>query len=261
MILDRLGIREVSVRDRQILLNGKRISINGVNRHEFWPDTGYVCSVERMRTDLEMMKRANINAIRTSHYPDCPEFYRLCDEYGFYVMDEADMESHGAWSVLGERDLEQYSRTQADRRFRTAILDRAHRLVERDKNRPCVLFWSLGNESGYGENTVEAARLVKEADPTRLLHYESMLMREADKGHLDENSLDVYGIMYPEIETVEAYFAKDYRKPLILTEYAHAMGNGPGALQEYYELFHKFREKRKRRNRIPLRRRFWREAA
>lgn len=240
MILDRLGIREVSVRDRQILLNGKRISINGVNRHEFWPDTGYVCSVERMRTDLEMMKRANINAIRTSHYPDCPEFYRLCDEYGFYVMDEADMESHGAWSVLGERDLEQYSRTQADRRFRTAILDRAHRLVERDKNRPCVLFWSLGNESGYGENTVEAARLVKEADPTRLLHYESMLMREADKGHLDENSLDVYGIMYPEIETVEAYFAKDYRKPLILTEYAHAMGNGPGALQEYYELFHKY---------------------
>ena len=264
-ILDRVGIREVCVRDGKVLVNGRAILLRGVNRHESWPDTGYVCSRERMKTDLKMMKRANVNAIRTSHYPDCPEFYHLCDEYGFYVMDEADMESHGAWSMNGERDIEQYSETQADPRFGTAVMDRAVRLVERDKNRPCVIFWSLGNESGYGENTAAAAQKVKELDSTRLLHYESLICKEKDKGRLDESLLDVRGIMYPELEDVADYCEESFamssdeavpfgvsasarssedagfsRKPLILTEYAHAMGNGPGGLKEYYDQFYRY---------------------
>lgn len=239
-IRERVGVREVCVRDNKVFVNGRSILLRGVNRHESWPDTGYVCSRERMETDLRMMKRANVNAIRTSHYPDCPEFYHLCDEYGFYVMDEADMESHGTWGMYGERDMEQYSETQADPRFQTAVIDRAVRLVQRDKNRPCVIFWSLGNESGYGQNTVEAARKVKELDRTRLLHYESLYYKEEDKGKLDESYLDVKGIMYPELETVADYCERNIGKPLILTEYAHAMGNGPGNLKEYYDQFYHY---------------------
>ena len=148
--------------------------------------------------------------------------------------------------------MEQYSGTQADPRFGTAVMDRAVRLVERDKNRPCVIFWSLGNESGYGENTAEAARKVKELDSTRLLHYESLICKEKDKGRLDESPLDVKGIMYPELELVADYCESSasapassappvfLRKPLILTEYAHAMGNGPGGLKEYYDQFYRY---------------------
>lgn len=240
MILDRVGVREVSIQNQQLFLNGEKIRLKGVNRHESHPDTGYVCSTERMEKDLKMMKRANINAIRTSHYPDCPEFYHLCDEYGFYVMDEADMESHGAWSAYGERDMEQYNLTQRDPRFQTAVVDRTARLVSRDKNRPSVIFWSLGNESGYGENTIAAAKKAKSLDDTRLLHYESLYMTEAEKGRLDESLLDVRGMMYPELEEVDQYLEETDRKPLILTEYGHAMGNGPGALKEYYDRLYRY---------------------
>lgn len=239
-IHDRIGIREITVKDKRLYLNGKPILLRGVNRHEIWPDTGYVCSVERMEEDLRMMKRANLNAVRTAHYPDSPEFYHLCDQYGFYVIDEADMESHGTWSMQGERKIELYSATQRDPRFRAAILDRVTRLVERDKNRPSVLFWSLGNESGFGENTESAVKRVRELDSTRLVHYESRIMREEDRGRVSIDGLDVVGIMYPELEDVEAYFSAEYEKPLVLTEYAHAMGNGPGALKEYFEQFYQY---------------------
>lgn len=239
-ILDRIGIREIRIEKKQLLLNGRKIKLKGVNRHESHPDTGYVCSMERMKEDLCLMKQSNINAIRTSHYPDCPQFYRLCDEYGFYVMDEADMESHGTWSSQGEREEDVYNLTQRDPRFRLAIVDRAARLVARDKNRPCVLFWSLGNESGYGENTRAALDKVRSMDTTRLIHYESMIMTREERNRYVDNGLDVEGIMYPELETVRAYFEKDYSKPLILTEYAHAMGNGPGGLKEYFDLFYRY---------------------
>lgn len=239
-ILDRIGIREVTVSDRQVKLNGKRILLKGVNRHESHPDTGYVCSLERMKKDLAMMKKANLNAVRTSHYPDCPQFYRLCDEYGFYVCDEADMETHGAWTSRGSRDDEIYNRTQRDERFRIPFVDRVTRLVMRDKNRPCVLIWSLGNESGYGDNACAALRQVRTLDDTRLIHYESTVVSREEAGKYDQSGLDMVGIMYPELETVEKYFKKDYEKPLVLTEYAHAMGNGPGGLKEYFDQFYKY---------------------
>ena len=239
-ILEKVGIRQVFVRNRILLLNGKSVLLKGVNRHESHPDTGFVCSRERMIRDLRMMKEANLNAIRTSHYPDCPEFYRLCDEYGFYVMDEADIETHGAWSCLGVRDDENYNMTQKDPRFELPFLDRVRRLVMRDKNRPCVLLWSLGNESGYGEIACRAWRLVKELDPTRVIHYESLIVSSDEKGKYDESGLDVRGIMYPELEAIHAYFEDGYEKPLILTEYAHAMGNGPGGLKDYFDCFYRY---------------------
>lgn len=239
-ILEKVGIRQVFVWNRILLLNGKSVLLKGVNRHESHPDTGFVCSRERMIRDLRMMKEANLNAIRTSHYPDCPEFYRLCDEYGFYVMDEADIETHGAWSCLGVRDDENYNMTQKDPRFELPFLDRVRRLVMRDKNRPCVLLWSLGNESGYGEIACRAWRLVKELDPTRVIHYESLIVSSDEKGKYDESGLDVRGIMYPELEAIHAYFEDGYEKPLILTEYAHAMGNGPGGLKDYFDCFYRY---------------------
>lgn len=239
-ILEKVGIRQVFVRNRILSLNGKSVLLKGVNRHESHPDTGFVCSRERMIRDLRMMKEANLNAIRTSHYPDCPEFYRLCDEYGFYVMDEADIETHGAWSCLGVRDDENYNMTQKDPRFELPFLDRVRRLVMRDKNRPCVLLWSLGNESGYGEIACRAWRLVKELDPTRVIHYESLIVSSDEKGKYDESGLDVRGIMYPELEAIHAYFEDGYEKPLILTEYAHAMGNGPGGLKDYFDCFYRY---------------------
>ena len=239
-IADKVGIREVCVKDRQLFLNGKKILLKGVNRHESHPDTGFVCSRERMIRDLRLMKEANVNAIRTSHYPDCPEFYRLCDEYGFYVMDEADIETHGAWSSSGIRDNEKYNMTQKDPQFEIPFLDRVHRLVMRDKNRPCVLFWSLGNETGYGEIACKAWKMVRELDSTRLVHYESLIVSSDEAGKYDESGLDVKGMMYPELEVIHEYFEKDYEKPLILTEYAHAMGNGPGALKEYFDCFYRY---------------------
>ena len=239
-ILDKVGIREICVEEKLLLLNGSPILLKGVNRHESHPDTGYVCSRERMIQDLRLMKQCNINAIRTSHYPDCPEFYRLCDEYGFYVCDEADVETHGVWSCRGERDNEIYNLTQKDPRFRLSYVDRAERLVRRDINRPCVLFWSLGNESGFGENILAAARRVRSLDDTRPVHYESTLVSQEEEGLYDYGELDVEGIMYPERETIHAYFKDGFQKPLILTEYAHAMGNGPGGLKDYFELFYQY---------------------
>lgn len=239
-ILEAVGIREITVENKLVLLNGKKILLKGVNRHESHPDTGYVCSRERMIKDLKMMKQANLNAIRTSHYPDCPEFYRLCDEYGFYVMDEADIETHGAWSCQGVRDNENYNMTQKDPQFELPFLDRVRRLVARDKNRPCVLFWSLGNESGYGRIACRAAEVAHEMDDTRLVHYESTQVSSEEEGKFDESCLDVEGIMYPELERIHEYFEKEYEKPLILTEFAHAMGNGPGGLKEYFDCFYRY---------------------
>lgn len=236
VIVDRIGIREVTVEDKILKLNGKPIKFKGVNRHDSYPDSGYVGDLKKWEKDIKDIKAANMNAIRTAHYPNSPEFYKLCDEIGIYVIDEADMETHGAWSSLGERDDEIYNKTQNDKQFRFPFLDRVKRLIERDKNRPCVLFWSLGNESGYGEITTDAVNLARSLDNTRLIHYESTLCSAKEKDIYSFDGIDVEGMMYPELEKIAEYFAGVYTKPLLLTEYAHAMGNGPGGLKEYYEL-------------------------
>ncbi|MEH7304986.1 glycoside hydrolase family 2 TIM barrel-domain containing protein [Neobacillus drentensis] len=238
-IVDTIGIRTISVRGNVLLVNEQPIKLKGVNRHDSYPDTGYVASREQMVRDLQLMKQHNINAIRTSHYPNAPEFYHLCDEYGFYVIDEGDMESHGAWSSHGWRDNDWYALVHHDPQFGTAVVDRVQRLVTRDINRPCVLIWSLGNESGLGVNTVAAIEAVRNLDSTRLLHYESKNFMHEDQGKFNFDNLDLESYMYPDLETTEK-LAQECKKPLILCEFAHAMGNGPGSLTEYYDLFYRY---------------------
>lgn len=242
VICDRIGIREISVVDRVVRLNGQSIKFRGVNRHESDPITGFAISVSQMKKDLLMMKAHNINAIRTSHYPDHPIFYQLCDEYGFYVIDEADNESHGPacffyqetkWDYISKRWNEWIADNPA---FLQATLDRTQRLVVRDKNRPCVLIWSMGNESAYGCGFEESLKWTKTYDPARLTHYESACYH-SDARKFDFSNLDLYSSMYLTREKIQEYLASEPDKPLLLCEYCHAMGNGPGDLEDYFKLF------------------------
>ncbi len=231
----RIGLRTVEIRDGQLLVNGQRIIFKGVNRHEHHPDHGRAVPYEAMVRDVQLMKQHNVNAVRTSHYPDDPRFYDLCDQYGIYVLDETDLETHGmevigAWSALSD-----------DPEWRDAYVDRALRMVARDRNHPCVIIWSLGNESGFGRNHEAMARAIREADPTRPIHYEGDQFAQVS---------DLVSRMYPTIEQLTA--AGEGRpltswnapippgKPVILCEYAHAMGNGPGGLLEYWDAFYRY---------------------
>lgn len=234
----RVGLRTVAVQDGQVLVNGVPVKLLGVNRHENHPDTGYVVSVEDMRRDLEMMKAANINCVRTSHYPDDPRFYELCDEIGLYVIDEADMETHGC-CYNGDSD-----RLMNDPRYAEAIMDREQRLVERDKSFSCVLIWSMGNESGWGSNLAEAARWIRSRDPSRLLHMESafsgMRRKPMEECVKDEGTdlIDLIGVMYPDAQGIaHALELPGESRPVILTEYCHAMGNSLGDVSLYTEAF------------------------
>lgn len=241
IIGERVGFRSVTLENGVILLNGKLLKIRGVNRHDSYPDTGYVAPVEKLRRDLELMKQHNVNAIRTSHYPNAPIFYQLCDEYGFYVIDEADVEAHGCVDVFNDfkwswdKGYNGIALLASDERFHEAILDREKLLVTRDVNRPCVIFWSLGNESGYGTNFRDGALEIKKMDDTRLVHYEST-------HRLDDTSTDVLDMvsqMYPSTESMLQFLENKYEKrPLILCEYCHAMGNGPGDLEQYRDVFY-----------------------
>lgn len=238
---EKVGFRSVSAENGVVKINGKAVKFKGVNRHDSYPDTGYYASVAQMKKDLKLMKRHNINAVRTSHYPDSPLFYRLCDEYGLYVIDEGDMESHGCVEVYNdfkwswENGYNGIALLASDERFKKAITDRAESLVKRDINRPCVVFWSLGNESGYGTNMLAAAELVKSLDDTRLLHYEST-------HRLDDTSdaiLDVVSEMYTSPDDMRKILQNEKEKrPFMLCEYCHAMGNGPGDLEDYHNIFY-----------------------
>ena len=241
IIGERVGFRKITLENGVVKINGKAVKFKGVNRHDSYPDTGYYASLSQMERDIRLMKRHNINAVRTSHYPNSPLFYELCDRYGLYVIDEADMESHGCvevyndfkWSCEGAYNG--IALLAMDKRFETAVADRAESLVKRDINRPCVVFWSLGNESGYGENVLKAAQLVKKLDDSRLLHYEST-------HHLDDTPtdiLDVVSQMYPAPEDMLKFLENEQEKrPLLLCEYCHAMGNGPGDLEDYHNVFY-----------------------
>jgi beta-galactosidase len=234
----RIGFRTVEIRDGLLTVNGRRVLFRGVNRHEWNPDRGRAVTAEDMRRDVQLMKQHNINAVRTSHYPPHPDFLDLCDEYGLYVVAECDLETHG-FSVVDWRN-----NPSDDPRWHDAYVDRMRRTVERDKNHPSIVMWSLGNEAGIGRNLAAMAAWAHDRDPSRPLHYE---------GDHDSGYVDVYSHMYASHAQVDAIGrqaeppttdpALDAHRrglPFILCEYAHAMGNGPGGLLEYQQLFEKY---------------------
>jgi len=245
VITDRVGIRKIEIRDKVVYFNGKPIVFKGVNRHDSDPITGYTVSIDKIKKDLELMKLHNINAIRTSHYPNAPYFYELCDEYGFYVIDEADNESHGPCEIYYASDeyaekAEHWNEPISDNPdYIEATLDRTQRCVMRDKNRPSVVIWSIGNESAYGCTFEEALKWIKTYDDTRLTHYEGAIWR-SKKRKYDFSNLDLYSRMYPNLHEIDDYVKNHPDKPLILCEYSHAMGNGPGDLEDYFQYFHKY---------------------
>ncbi|WP_054023822.1 glycoside hydrolase family 2 TIM barrel-domain containing protein [Bacillus sp. FJAT-28004] len=226
-VAQRVGFRKIEVKNGQFLVNGKAILLKGVNRHDHHPDTGRTVTLSTMIQDVKMMKQHNINAVRTAHYPNDPRFYDLCDEYGLYVMEETDLETHG-FELLGN-----ISKLSDDPAWQEAYVDRIRRMVERDKNHPSVLFWSLGNESGFGCNFRAMSEWCKQNDPTRLIHYEED--REAEV-------CDIVSTMYSSLVKMEGFGQMvEHPKPHILCEFAHAMGNGPGGLKLYFDMFDAYR--------------------
>ncbi len=241
VITDRIGIRKIEVKDKIVYVNDKKIKFKGVNRHDFDPKTGFVISLSQIKRDLEIIKQNNFNAIRSSHYPNSPYFYQLCDEYGFFVIDEADNESHGTQTQYLEdaswdNVVEHWNKRIANNPdFIYPTLDRTKLCVHREKNRPCIVIWSMGNECAYGCTFEESLKWTKEFDKTRLTHYESAFYRCSDRKY-DYSNIDLHSRMYPSFEEMREYLNSNPDKPYILVEYCHAMGNGPGDLQDYFKL-------------------------
>ncbi|MCK4294319.1 MAG: DUF4981 domain-containing protein [Planctomycetes bacterium] len=216
----KVGFRKVEIKDGQLLVNGQSIKLFGVNRHEHDPDHGRAIPISRMIQDIKLLKQNNINAVRTSHYPDDPIWYDLCDQYGIYVIDEANLESHGLGGYLSNVPA-----------WQTAFLERAIRMVERDKNHPSIIFWSLGNETGCGPNHAAMAAWIHDYDPTRPIHYEGAQARPRDPYYVD-----VISRMYARIpEIIRLATDPVDTRPMVLCEYAHAMGNSVGNLKEYWD--------------------------
>ncbi len=238
VIGEEIGIREITIENRCILINGQKIKIKGVNRHDSDPLAGPAVGYESIIRDLALMKQHNINAIRTSHYPNAPYFLQLCDRYGFYVCDEGDLEAHGVVAIYGQDA--KYYKMAAHPEFKEAWVDRVRLLYNRDKNRPSVIFWSVGNEAGFGPNAEAALEYLKKADPTRLTHYESDYIYP--EGHVpDHSNLDTHSRMYSTLDYIKEYCENpENKKPFILCEYSHAMGNGPGDLEDYQELIQRY---------------------
>ena len=262
-----IGLKKIEVKNRTILVNGQKIKFKGVNRHDSSPFNGYAVTMEEMYTDITMMKAHNFNAIRTSHYPNSPLFLELCDTLGMYVIDESDLEMHGAGALYGGNDPEHRKSSALfclladDPDWYGQVLDRIESNVERDKNSAAVVIWSLGNEAGYGGNFERAAAWVKERDPSRLVHYEGAhsahyyhsevldgedtplfhMKRYDHPNGFDFSNLDMYSRMYPSLDEIREY-VKTGDKPMLLCEYTHSMGNGPGDPEDYWELFYKHDE-------------------
>lgn len=241
-----VGFRKVEMINGTLRVNGKSILMRGVNRHDHHPKFGRAVPLEYIKRDMVLMKRHNINAIRTSHYPNHPKFYELANAFGFWVLDEADLECHGFFEALrkpsGGNDEAEYDEeklglyelaskfTLDNKDWEAAYVDRAIQLVKRDFNHPCVFLWSLGNESFYGSNHRSMVTKIRELDTSRPIHYE---------GDLEADTTDLYSRMYPLFETLDK-FANQSEKPLILCEYGHAMGNSPGLLRQYQDYFYKY---------------------
>lgn len=241
VIGEKVGFRSIYLENGVAMLNGKAVKIHGVNRHDSYPDTGYYASETQLRMDLELMKKHNVNAIRTSHYPNAPLFYRLCDEYGFYVVAEADVETHGCVMVYNDFRWSApnaycgISLLTMEKSYKNAIVDREQKLVYQHFNHPSIIIWSLGNESGWGENMLEGAKLVKANDQTRLLHYESTHNLDGTPTDI----LDIVSKMYASPDWIRNDFLKDEneKRPLLQCEYSHSMGNSNGDLDDYWELY------------------------
>lgn len=224
-ISTRVGFRSVELRDGQMLVNGEAIIIKGVNRHEHDPIKGRTVSEESMIADIKLMKQFNVNAVRTSHYPNHPRWYELCDEFGLYLYDEANLESHAFWSKF-----------TLDPTWEKAFLERAQRMVLRDINHPSIIVWSLGNEAGYGPNHDVMADWIRAYDPSRLIHYEG---KEPGYGPLP-NHYDIIANMYPSVELMIKLHDENPERPVILCEYSHAMGNSNGNIFKYWDAIYKY---------------------
>lgn len=221
VLRNHIGFRQVELKEGRLLINGQPLVVKGVNRHEHEPLAGHAIGVDSMVADIKLMKQFNINAVRTSHYPNDPRWYDLCDEYGIYLYDEANVESHGVWDRLAKDPV-----------WKTAFMERAIRMVERDKNHPSVIVWSLGNESGFGPNHEAMAGWIHMRDTTRLVHY-----------HPAENApcVDILGPMYPRISRIiEMAEERNETRPVIMCEYSHAMGNSNGNLFEYWQTIERY---------------------
>ncbi|NSE23214.1 DUF4981 domain-containing protein [Fusicatenibacter saccharivorans] len=241
VIVDHIALRKIEIKDQVIYLNGQKIKFRGVNRHDSDPVTGFTISLEQLTTDLTLMKQHNFNAIRSSHYPNAPFFYEMCDKYGFMVIDEADIEAHGPFMIYRKEDTD-YNRFKRwnekiadDPVWEEAIVDRVKLMLERDKNRFCIVMWSMGNESAYGCNFEKALEWTKNFDPDRITQYESARYRNYDETY-DYSNLDVYSRMYPALSEIQEYLDKDGSKPFLLVEYCHSMGNGPGDFEDYFQM-------------------------
>ncbi len=224
----RTGFRKVEMLDNNFCVNGRALLINGVNHHDYNPREGHTVTYEQMKDDIILMKQHNINAVRCSHYPANGYFYDLCDEYGLYVIDEADLECHGfEW-------VENYTWITDEPSWERAYVDRSVRMVKQNRNHPCIIMWSMGNESSFGCNFRSAAKAIRELDSTRLLHYE---------GDFEAEVTDVYSTMYTRLEPLKKIALTDIngKKPHVMCEYGHAMGNGPGGLAEYQKLYRKYK--------------------
>lgn len=229
VVQQRVGFRNSELKNGVFVVNGKPVIFRGVNRHEHHPDSGRAVPYEFMRKDLLLMKAHNVNAIRTSHYINDPRLYDLADELGLWILDECDLECHGFGEVGG--DNPSWASDNPD--WEDAYVDRARQAVMRDKNHPSVIMWSLGNESFYGRNHQAMYDFIHAYDPTRLVHYE---------GDYNAQTVDIYSRMYNSVDDIVNFATQEeeWEKPLVMCEYIHAMGNGPGGIKEYIDAFYKY---------------------
>lgn len=234
VVTQRVGFREFKIDNKIMKINGKRIVFNGVNRHEFSMYHGRACKKEEILEDIITIKQNNINAIRTSHYPNQSYFYELCDEYGIYVIDEANLETHGTWQVMGQISGK-HAVPDDKKEWLGAVLDRAEAVLERDKNHPSVIIWSCGNESYGGENIYKMSEFFRKRDNTRIVHYEGVFN---DRRYNDTS--DIESRMYEKVWNIEEYLNNDPQKPFILCEYTHSMGNSNGNMHKYTDLSSKY---------------------
>jgi beta-galactosidase len=229
----RIGFRKFEIKDGLMKINGERIVFKGVNRHEFASRTGRAVSYDDMVHDIRLMKAHNINSVRTSHYPNDPLWYDLCDEYGLYVIDEVNLETHGSWRYGQKEEEDTVPGSKPE--WTANVLDRSNSMLQRDKNHPSIVIWSLGNESFGGDNFIIMHDFFRETDPTRVVHYEGVFHFRAS-----EAASDIESHMYTPVDRVEEYAKNDPKKPYILCEYSHAMGNSCGNLFKYWELFDRY---------------------
>jgi beta-galactosidase len=229
VICAKMGFREVEIRNGLLLFNGKPVKIKGTNRHEFDMIRGRALTRESMVRDIVLMKRHNINAVRTCHYPNDPAWYSLCDEYGLYVMDEANIESHELWA-----DRQYYIAEKTA--WKAAMVDRGLSMAQRDKNHPCIFSWSMGNETGWGANFDAMYRAIKTLDPSRPIHYESKTPAYANV----LSRYDIISTMYPKLDDIVRLMNEDPSRPVIICEYAHTMGNSLGNFKKYWDLFYQY---------------------